>query len=140
MKMSLNTALPEVTDMLLSMASEDLIPAVTEALTIAGEIAVQRLKEAADAHHGGGTGRMRDSITAGTPKVNGQGGYMDITLKGTVTKGWKYRDLGGELNYGSPRRKASGWFDDGVEIAQPEAEQAIVETLEAWIASRAEIA
>lgn len=134
MKMSLSTyGMEELTDLLLRMSSADFVPAVTEALTVGGEIAVRRLKESADEHHGGGTGRMRDSITASEPTVSNWGGYLEIKLKGTVTKGWRYRDQGGELNYGSGRRRASGWFDDGAETAQPEVEQAMVDTLEAWI-------
>lgn len=136
MKMSLSTyGMEEMTDALLRLASSDFEPAVTEALTLGGEIAVKRLREAADKHHGGGTGRMRESITASEPKVSKWGGYLEIKLKGTVTKGWRYRDQGAELNYGSGRRRASGWFDDGVETAQPEVEKSMVETLEAWIAA-----
>lgn len=136
MKMSLSTyGMEELTDALMRLSSSDFEPAVTEALTLGGEIAVKALREAADKHHGGGTGRMRDSITANDPTVSRWGGYLEIKLKGTVSKGWRYRDQGAELNYGSGRRVASGWFDEGTEVAQPEVEQSMVETLEAWIAA-----
>lgn len=129
------TGMREFTDVLLRMASTDYVAAVTEALTDGGGIAVRILKESADQHHGGGTGRMRDSITASAPVINEYGGYMTIKLKGTVSGKWRYRDQGAELNYGSGRRSASGWFDKGQEEAQPEVEKAMINVLEAWIAS-----
>lgn len=141
MKMDLSTkGMEQMTDMLLRLASADFAPAVTEALNLAGREAVDRLREAADKHHGGGTGGMRDSITASDPKINENGGYISITLKGTKAKGWRYRDQGGELNYGSGRRRASHWFDDGQEKAQPEVERILTETIEAWIESAETVA
>jgi len=138
MKFQISTAgMQEFTDMLLRMSDPSVFAgAVTEALTTAGEIAVQRLQEAADQYHGGHSGRMRDSITASRPTINEYGGYLTVQLKGVVSGKWRYRDQGAELNFGSDRRKhPSGWFDKGQEKAQPEVEQAMVNVLEAWISS-----
>lgn len=143
MKMDLSTkGMEELTEALLKLGGLVTYgPAVREALTLASEAAVECLRESSDKYHGGGTGQMRDSITASKPNINENGGYVTITLKGAKAKNWRYRDQGAELNYGSGgegtkrKRKASHWFDKGQEKAQPEVERILTETLEAWIES-----
>ena len=120
-------------DALLQLSQDSYETALKTALTAAASTASTALKAAADRYHGGGTGRMRDSITAGEPKVTLDGGTLTITLKGQKARKWRYYDQGAELNYGSGRRTASGWFDKGQEDVRDAVEGALCDALEAFI-------
>lgn len=145
---------------MLRLASEDVKPALEDALTRAGDVMVTRLQESADAHHGSGTGRMRDAIRARKPAVSAGSGIALINVvldtkpvwtkggvtrrgnrrrgvarKGSPKKTWSMADQGAELNYGSSRVGASHWFDEGVEKAEDEVFSVIRQTLDEWISS-----
>lgn len=160
MRVKLNISGSRITDAMLRLASEDVKPALEDALTRAGDVMVTRLQESADAHHGGGTGRMHDAIRARKPSVNvaAGSGLINVALddklvwtrggvtrrgnkrkgierKGSLKKTWSMQDQGAELNYGSSRVDASRWFDEGVEKAEDEVFDIIRETLDEWIAA-----
>ena len=149
-----------VTDAMLRLSAADFRPAMEDALTRAGDALVKRLQESADAHHGGGSGRMRDAIRARKPSVNvaAGSGLINVALddkpvwtrggvtrrgnkrkgierKGSPKRTWSMLDQGAELNYGSSRVEASRWFDEGVEKAEDEVFDILRETLDEWIAA-----
>ena len=150
-----------VTNMMLRLGEADWDPALRDALGRAADVAVEYLKDSADSHHGGGSGRMRDAIRAGKPAVSRIGAVVTVNLddspvwtkggvrpgstrkiarKGEAKRTWSMAEQGAELNYGSSRRAASGWFDNGAEQAWPEVERTLHETIEAWLARIAGVA
>ena len=134
MKMSLSDeGMARFEDALLRLSTEVYSDALKTALDAAAATAVPALKAAADRFHGGGSGRMRDSITAGTPTVTLDGGTLTISLKGQKARKWRYYDQGAELNYGSGRRTATGWFDKGQDEVRDAVEGALCSALEAFI-------
>lgn len=121
MNMWLSTrGLEELSDKLLQLPDAAIKPAFRDALTAAGEVAVKYIRDSAP-----GTGGLKSAIVALGPFVSNKGGYTEIIVRRVPVRGWNYQDIGAELNYGSSRRSASHWFDNGVEQAEPEVESTL---------------
>lgn len=133
MRLHISTqGMQEISDLLMQLSAEDFRPAVQEALTAAGDVAVKYLQESVISHGHYRDHDLHDAIYTRGLRVDDEGGSITVDIKRqSVGDGFTRRDIGFELNSGSHRRTASGWWDDGVEKGQREVEETLVTTLRA---------